>query len=74
MAVLAGQPRINGQQSFYALTAGLRLFIQHETLSNIWLLDTPNLFQANECHLVAIEAECDDESCEVSKSIPCNIG
>jgi hypothetical protein len=40
-----------------------------------WMfVDKPNLFQAGECHLVAIEVECDDESCESPKVIHAILG
>lgn len=33
------------------------------------VVDTPSLFQSNECHLAAIEVECDGKNCEAQKVI-----
>ena len=37
-------------------------------------VDKPNLFQEDECHLVAIEVECDGENCEAPKVIHAIVG
>jgi hypothetical protein len=36
--------------------------------------DTPSLFQSSECHVAAIEAECDGESCKAPKVIHVILG
>jgi hypothetical protein len=33
------------------------------------MVDKPNLFQEGECHLVAIQVECDGENCEAPKIV-----
>lgn len=37
-------------------------------------VDTPSLFLADECHLVAIEVECEGENCEAPKVIHAILG
>jgi len=37
-------------------------------------VDTPDLFQENECHLVAINVECDGENCAAPKVVHAILG
>jgi hypothetical protein len=39
-----------------------------------FFIDRPSLFQANECHLVAAEVECDGENCRAPKVIHAILG
>jgi|ERR1700733_3221388 hypothetical protein len=45
----------------------------HEATGGLYV-DKPNLFQEGECHLVAIEVECDGENCEALKVVHAILG
>jgi hypothetical protein len=43
-------------------------------MTGAMFVDKPNLFQEGECHLAAIEVECDGENCEAPKVVHAILG
>ena len=73
-----GSPRRAAQDSRIAIVVcpecGLASAYSVRDMVGHLVVDTLNPFQAGECHLVVIEAECDGENCEARKEIHVILG